>query len=368
MTKTKDTIQSEAFEVLKERRTSGVEISVGMGKTRLAIMHMLYYYTDVAKYLIVAPKKAIYVSWSEEIKKLNVEHLIDCMSFSTYRSLNKQDLDYDFIYLDECHSLKSTHNEWLKAYLKEGGRILGLTGTYPIYANTEKGKMCNFYCPKVYVYKTDDAIADKLLNDYSIIVHELNLNADLNITRDGKHGEFKTSEVKDYAYWSGRVSDASDALETQMVSIQRMKALQRFTSKETYARSLLNEQTDKTIIFTNTQNQADNLCEHTYHSKNPDSEDNLTAFKNGNINRLGAVEQLNEGVNIPHLKVGIIMHSYSNNRKASQKIGRLLRLNPNETATIHILCYTDTIDKIWVTNALKDYNQNKITWKTAKQY
>ena len=83
----------------------------------------------------------------------------------------------------------------------------------------------------------------------------------------------------------------------------------------------------------------------------------------GDIQKLSAVEQLSEGVTIPNLKVGIIMHAYSNNRKAAQKIGRLLRLNPNDKSTVHILCYKNTIDEQWVTSALEDFDQSKIIWK-----
>ena len=49
--------------------------------------------------------------------------------------------------------------------------------------------------------------------------------------------------------------------------------------------------------------------------------------------------QLSEGINIPNLRVGIIWHAFGNERKAAQRIGRLLRLNPDETATVHLLMY-----------------------------
>ena len=56
------------------------------------------------------------------------------------------------------------------------------------------------------------------------------------------------------------------------------------------------------------------------------------------------------------------MHSYGNERKSSQRIGRLLRLNPDDCATIHILCYKGTVDEKWVTAALKDFDSSKIIW------
>jgi superfamily II DNA or RNA helicase len=72
---------------------------------------------------------------------------------------------------------------------------------------------------------------------------------------------------------------------------------------------------------------------------------------------------LNEGVNIPNLKQGIIMHAYGNERKAAQRIGRLLRLNPDDKAIVHILCYMDTVDEKWVKDALEGFDQTKIMWK-----
>jgi len=35
---------------------------------------------------------------------------------------------------------------------------------------------------------------------------------------------------------------------------------------------------------------------------------------------------------------------------------------PDDQATIHVLCYEDTIDEAWVKTALQDYDQTKIEW------
>ena len=119
----------------------------------------------------------------------------------------------------------------------------------------------------------------------------------------------------------------------------------------------------KCIVFANTQEQADRLCRFSYHSGNSNSEGNLIAFKEGRINKLSCVLQLNEGINIPQLRQGIIMHAYGNERKASQRIGRLLRLNPEDKAIVHILCYKGTVDEKWVKEALESFDQSKIIWK-----
>jgi superfamily II DNA or RNA helicase len=175
-----------------------------------------------------------------------------------------------------------------------------------------------------------------------------------------------TSELSSYEYWTKRINDASSKKEEQICTVMRMKALQDFPTKLHLARKLLESINDKCIVFANKKEQADVLCMHSYHSGNSFSEENLKMFKEGVINKLSCVLQLNEGVNIPNLKAGIIMHAYGNERKSNQRIGRLLRLNPDDTATVHILCYKNTIDERWVTTALSDLDENKITWKDAE--
>lgn len=359
----KDTIQSGALDAIGDRCRAGVNISMGVGKTRLAIKHMIKRYTDISKFLVVAPKRSIFTSWIDELKSNpDYKFLEDHITFSTYRSLAKQDTDYDIIYLDECHSLKATHNEYLKEFVADGGTTIGLTGTYPSKATSEKGKMCNYYCPLVYTYTVDDAVDDNILNDYRIYVHLLNLNDKGGLIKKGKYGEYETAETKDYIYWSNQIAKAMDGRQQQMTRIMRMQALRTYRTKEKYANELFKSSNAKTIIFANTQDQADRLCEYSVHSKNSKSDEHLQMFKDGFILKLSAVEQLSEGVTIPELKKGIIMHAYGNNRKASQKIGRLLRLNPNDESEVIILCYANTVDVEWTENALKGFNQEKITW------
>jgi superfamily II DNA or RNA helicase len=260
--------------------------------------------------------------------------------------------------LDEAHSLLDSHRGFLQLYK---GKILGLTGTPPKRNDSEKGKLVNEFCPVVYTFKADDAIESKILNDYQIVVHELNLSTEKDYLVDMRGKKFMTSEEQNYIYWSKRLDVGSGNV--HMLRIMRMKALMEYPSKEKYAKLLFDDIDTKCILFANTQAQADKLCDYSYHSNNPDSEENLQMFKNGEITKLSTVLQLNEGVNIPNLRQGIIMHAYGNERKSSQRIGRLLRLNPDEKAIVHILCYIGTVDEKWVKDSLEDFDQTKIIWR-----
>lgn len=363
---TKDHIQKEALTALRNNSAVGVEISMGVGKTRLGLMHLLENYKEGIKVLVVAPKVSIYDSWKKEAEENGWQHLLNHITFSTYRSLHKLSPTFDIIYLDECHSLKYSHSMMLDMSVFHGTKIIGLTGTYPKHKGSEKYDMCNRYCPVAYTYNTDSAVEDSILNDYRIYVHTIQLGETLNVPVKRKNGAvFYTSEQKAYHFWSGKVDDARSPKDQQFARIQRMKAMMSFPSKEAYAKLLVNRRKTKTIVFANTQEQADRLSPNSYHSKNPRSKQNLELFKTNEIDLLTAVEQLSEGVNIPGLKTGIIMHAYANNRRASQKIGRMLRLNPDDVAGVHILCYDKTIDVKWVKEALSNFDQSKIQWLSS---
>ena len=356
---TRNDIQKKALKATENKIKCSVVLGTGVGKTMVGLNHMNKLSTDLTRVLVVAPKKSIFQSWKDDALKFSMGHLLQRITFTTYLSLNKHNTnDYQLVYLDEVHSLLDSHKEFLEKYK---GRILGLTGTPPKYKNSEKGRLVTEFCPVVFSFGADDAIENNILNDYKIYVHMINLSNKNDYPVETKGKTFLTSESKNYSYWGTRLNTGSGP--EHILRVMRMKAMMEYPSKEKYAKILFNSIKSKCILFANTQAQADRLCSHSYHSNNVKSEENLELFKNGAIEKLSTVLQLSEGVNIPNLKQGIIMHAYGNERKSAQRIGRLLRINPDDKAIVHILCFADTVDEKWVTEALEGFDQSKITWK-----
>ena len=359
----REIVQTKALAIAKKHDRCGLAISMGVGKTYIGLMHMDWYLKEVdpdAKFLIVAPKKSIFNSWFDDMYKFGLQHLQDRVTITTYLSLGKQHLNYDVVYLDECHSLLYSHDLWLNSYT---GKIIGLTGTPPRFKRSEKGEMVDRYCPIMYSYITDSAVDDRILNDYRIVVHTVNLSRLATHQVNLKEKSFMTSEYENYKYWCTRIYNARNPKDDQFTRIARMKAIMDYRSKEMYAQKLLKDIQGKCIIFCNTHEQAERMCEHVYHSGNADSEENLEMFKDGTITRLSCVLQLNEGINIPDLGNAIILHAYGNERKTAQRLGRVLRLNPDQLATVHILMYRETVDESWVKKSLQDFDPDKITYK-----
>jgi len=349
---------------------------MGVGKTLIGLRDMARLLADSPHaalpsktFLVAAPTQAILDSWPQEAHKFDLAHLLDHIDFTTYRSLGKMlgRTHYHKLYLDECHALKNSHEGGLQAHVARKKSILGLTGTPPIQQDSEKGRLVATYCPILIDYTTDEAVLAGLLNDYRLVVHRLPLSTVRDYQLTFKSGsQFTTSERENYQYWSGRLANAAqDKLPIETLRILRMQALMNYPGKGRYMTHLASQFPEKVLLFTCNQQQAEQQAEHTYHSKNKHSQVNLAKFNTGEIQRLACVAQLSEGINIPNLRVGIIWHAFGNERRAAQRIGRLLRLNPEETATVHLLMYQDTIDEQWVAQALAAFDPTKISYVDA---
>lgn len=358
-------LQARALEAIGDEKNVGIAIGTGGGKTLLGLKHMAKQYNDLSAFLIAVPKKVHASSWINDAKKHGYEYLLDHIQFTTYRSLQKQSINYDWLYADECHSFTENHSHWLKDFENNEGSIMGLSGTYP--TKGIKAEICNKYCPKVFSFSVDDGVEQGILNDYRIYVHMITLGNKNDVLKTNKKGgKWRTTEKKDYWGLTKAINDAHGK-KKMMLRIFRMKSMQTYPSKERYANYILDNLPKKALLFANTKEQADKLCKHSYHSGNKESDKNLKLFSEGFTYRLSCVDQLSESVTINDLQVGVIMHAYSNPTKTQQRIGRFLRLAVDKTAYIHIICFEDTIDKQWVENALESFDQSKIKYHRRKK-
>ena len=90
----KDEIQIQALDAIEGIDRAGVALSVGAGKTLVGLKHMNKNYTEHARFLVVAPKLSILEEWKQQAEIHGLAHLLPHMHYTTYLSLEKQDLDY----------------------------------------------------------------------------------------------------------------------------------------------------------------------------------------------------------------------------------------------------------------------------------
>ena len=117
-------------------RLAGAAVAMGVGKTLIGLRDMARLLPDCQQsgamtkpFLVAAPTQAILDSWPQEARKFGLAHLLDAITFTTYRSLSKvlSQGHYHKLYLDECHALKDSHEPGLKAHVARKQR-LPLTG------------------------------------------------------------------------------------------------------------------------------------------------------------------------------------------------------------------------------------------------
>ena len=136
----KQALQDHILALVQGRRLAGVAVAMGVGKTLIGLRDMARVLAQsqplaatTTPFLVAAPTQAILDSWPQEARKFGLAHLLDAVTFTTYRSLSKT-LDqgrYHKLYLDECHALKDSHEPGLQAHVRRKNSILGLTGTPP---------------------------------------------------------------------------------------------------------------------------------------------------------------------------------------------------------------------------------------------
>ena len=202
----RDIVQSDALASALKHKRCGLGISMGVGKTRIAIQHLQKNFNPFIEALVVIPKHSVGQSWIDELAKMGLEKLVKHITFTTYLSLNKKDPnDYDIVYLDECHSLLPNHEIFLAMFT---GKILGVTGTPPRDKGSAKGQLVQKYCPIKYQFDVDSATDSNILNDYVIIIHELELSKLPTLKNKNKNSPYiENSSVERYlSPVSGRIT------------------------------------------------------------------------------------------------------------------------------------------------------------------
>jgi len=120
----------------------------------------------------------------------------------------------------------------------------------------------------------------------------------------------------------------------------------------------------RTLVFDQSIERLEMLVptQFTYHSKKKD-DSAITNFSSGEAAILGAVNALNEGVNLPNVDLIVVMGFNSNSRHTVQRIGRGIRYRPNHTTRVIMLYSAGTKDEEWCHQALTDIPQQLIQKK-----
>ena len=413
---TKDEIQLQALNSWIDKGCQGVVVmTMGSGKSRVGIEAIKK--TNPKKVLITSPRTNLKESWKKELSKWGIHNWdtfgegneydiqcgdrinIDIINIQTCYKWHREVINqYDFIIIDEVHlCISPEFSSLIVKALQLNKKILGLTGT----PNKSDGFKSQFYNTKLpIVFEYYDSAEDGLINKTIHYIFRYDLTDDFKVKVGTKTKTWTKGELSQYNYLSERYEKAKrnmaylGADDFFKTSIEWMKGkdsngvtypkeytdagrgffnairyrkefLWNLESSKYYAKRfkdiILSNESNKILVFCALTQQANKMCRYSIHS-NKSEEFNSKAlqdFNEGNIREVSSCDMLTLGLNLKNAKYAIMESFNGSQVSASQRAGRLNRLDTNDLGICIWIVPKDTQAETWLDSALsnipKDY-------------
>lgn len=355
----RDKLQLEAFNAAKKANFDGILLlPTGAGKGKIMI--------DIVNFL--KPKTILYLCDSvllrdkmiiDEFHKWGAEYQLTIMDRVCYQTACKwKNKYYDLILGDEFDAAltpkrKNTFNE-----IKSKHKIL-VSATL----DDVKRKMATKIAPIIFEKKPTELIENGVLNKVDFYF----VNYDLSIAENIKYLNYN----KEFKYLLNSIQTQKVKYSLEKLQIQRKQFLSSLTSSVKATQWIiknLEKRKQKILIFCGLTEQANRICKHTYYA---DSEDQsmLQKFDSGHIMTLAVVNKVDRGMNINGVKYIIHESIGKSKTRMTQRTGRGMRLDVNETLSVFFLVpyfshpfhgKRPTIVKQWVLDSTVDMDLSKV--------
>lgn len=348
----KDEVQRQAVEAWKVKRRGRLQMCTGSGKSRASLLCALE--VGASKVTIIVPTENLRDNnWPNELREWapNLEYEILC-----YASAHKvKDKDIEFLILDEVHRLTDLSVKFISQnQIKD---IVSLTATFP--EDPSKAEMIERLTPLAFNYSLEEGIRDGVVAPFDLVIIDCYLDDKIkNIPGGSKAKPFLTTEYRHYQYLTKmwRVNQfGNNQAAANAWAQKRMRFLYDLPSKTELAKKLIPKLlSGRSLIFCGSINQAESLCEYSFHSKS--NENNLAKLKNKEIDQLSCIKKLNEGENIEDMDSCLIVQCNSKELDLIQRIGRVVRWREGHRAKVYIMRVLHTQDETWVNKAIENFN------------
>ncbi|MEK6884205.1 MAG: hypothetical protein AABY22_31535, partial [Nanoarchaeota archaeon] len=278
--------------------------------------------------LISVPSEFMIEIWKEEAVKWYYpeerEYFFHKVDFCCHASLHKQK-HYDVLILDECHSVISDIRiEGIKQI--KANRIIGLSGSLSKKSREILKEQLELEVKLE--YSVDSAVANNVIKDYQIYVHQVALLPEEQREYD------KLTRVVAWAKEKGGKT-------LMFASLKRGRFLYNLKSKNKYAEKLIKD-FDRYLLFAQLKVVVNQLCSNVYYGGI--NEQVVADFQDGSINSLGIVKLLNEGFTAVNLDTAVIVAVNSSEISAIQRILRVLtKEEESKIANVHIIVSKNTV-------------------------
>lgn len=390
---TKDILQQLTVEASEQYPNLLLEWATGTGKS-LAAIKIQDRHKPVSTLLTVAQIPHI-DNWKKEYQKADLISLLETTEIFCHASLKKyKGRRVNLLIIDEAHHMSEQRVEILRTIKADKVILLTATMDIEVYNNLENvfGKFYKSYVPletaiekkmlpTPHIYVMDMYLDDNLENEELIIEwgksHQRqtlhcrldekwkymrdkatypNMKLIINCTQQQKYDYLS----EQFEYYKGLYMIQREPymkIKWMRAGLERKQMLGEL--KLDMAKKIIKKLSKKRYIcFCSSIKQAELLGDgHTIHSKNKDSLKILEQFNNNMINKIYAVNMLQEGQNLAALDVGVIIQLDGQERSFIQRFGRTLRAhNPVQI----ILAYKNTRDEDYLNNALEGINMGYV--------
>jgi superfamily II DNA or RNA helicase len=334
-----------------------VQLPTGAGKTYLAILAMV----KVARpTLIIVPTIDLMCQWQEVLGSFFDAEIgtlgggsknIQPITIATYDSavlfVERIGNQFGFLIADECHHLPAPQYQNIALGSIAPFR-LGLSATVE-RADGKESEIYRLLGDMVYEGRIDQ-MADEILAPYDVINIQVPMNSEEKTKYDDAR-KIYTDFVKragvnfgsprgwqDFIIRAARLPGGKEAMKAYR---EQKKMAQGSSAKliEVW-KILLENPEDRIIVFTEDNDMAYKIGRKfilpvlTHKTKMKERKQMLESFRSGTINVIVTSKVLNEGVDVPDARIGIIVSGSGGVREHVQRLGRILRHRPGKRAKL----------------------------------
>ncbi|MBV9209453.1 MAG: DEAD/DEAH box helicase family protein [Acidobacteria bacterium] len=277
---------------------------------------------------------------------------------SAFRFMERLGNQFGLIIFDECHHLPSNIFRYA-AEMAIAPFRLGLTAT-PERADGEDHLLEELIGPIVYRREAQE-MAGEYLADYTVVRVHVELSRDERARYESERAIFrkflddKRISLSSLRGWqmfivaSARSEDGRRA----MMAYRESKRIALGTEAKLRVLSdlLVRHKRDRVLIFTAENEMVYRISQNflipaiTHQTGVKERREWLEAFNQGEVLALATSKVLNEGVNIPEASVAIILSGSGSSREHIQRLGRILRKQPDKEATLYEVITRDTTEE-----------------------
>tara|TARA_R110000787_G_scaffold70320_1_gene156382 strand:+ start:2711 stop:3781 length:1071 start_codon:yes stop_codon:yes gene_type:complete len=344
-------IQTQAIKSWEKIKNGVIVMPTGAGKSFVGIQAITYIKKNDPNILFLAETRAREKTLTEEIVKYNniFGTNIKMPQFMCYQSAYKlKGKHFDLVIADEIHD--SITEKYSKFYVNNTWEnLIGLTAT----PRLDKELSGDFYSkiPIIFGATVQDAVEAGDILDFNLHVMEHHLDdKDKYIEAGNKIRKFLTTE---HAHYKFLTNVLTKSYYTNKIGLSKLFASKRATlmynlkSKKEIVKKLIDNNPDKKIIiFGNSLNFLEDVCDHVVKGSDLKTLKYIDDFNEGKIRVIGSFKMLEQGVNLSGVNMAIIASYFSVKGKFIQRIGRVLRKD-SDKPNIYVIKTMDTIEEKW---------------------